>query len=255
MTWLALTDYNGTCFEYPNSEALNRYIGYAILYDAMVDVFRGRLRRVKDIRNLLKAKSKIDEIVKGYYGGERHPSEIYELFNDLILKGIPVSLINEAVDTFAEKNKGKLDGRILRPMRSVKESGIGTGILSVTYKGAIVKTLERAGYADVFDEENIIANALISEDGIAIAFTLRIYEEKWQVLEDEFFKKRGFRPENTLYIGDDIKDDGPVAEMLPKGYFIVPFLATDEAREELSRKYGAFVPEDERDLRRYLLRL
>ena len=71
------------------------------------------------------------------------------------------------------------------------------------------------------------------------------------LMESEFFGKRGLRPETTVYLGDT-KDDEPIADMLPAGNFIVPFFATDGFRENMSRKYKAFVPENQGDLVFYL---
>jgi hypothetical protein len=40
--------------------------------------------------------------------------------------------------------------------------------------------------------------------------------------------------------------------MLPRGHFIVPFLAPDDFREKMATKYGAFAPVTPNDLAAYL---
>ena len=67
----------------------------------------------------------------------------------------------------------------------------------------------------------------------------------------EFLQRRGWRPSGIVYVGDNAVDE-PVAEMLPRGHFIVPFLAPSEFKQHMSTKHGAFVPETTDELSAYL---
>ena len=49
--------------------------------------------------------------------------------------------------------------------------------------------------------------------------------------------------------------DEPIAGLLPRGRFIVPFLAPDAFKEHMSAAYGAFVPESADELSAYLTTL
>ena len=118
-----------------------------------------------------------------------------------------------------------------------------------SYDYSIRKILEEAGYLDIF--EDIVANTMETEGDKAIGLTLGIYGRKAEVLRTEFFDKRGFGENDTLYLGDS-RDDEPVAEILATGNFIVPFLAPDQFKQEMASKHKAFVPESEEDLLKYL---
>lgn len=244
-----VSDWNGTLFEYPTDEIQNKKLAYAVLDDAKRAILKGKIWRVADIIKLLKAKGELKKRLKQYYNGEGHLWEIYESFNENVLRGKPVDFVNSIIDEYAKGSISKVDGRVIRPIQAVHRNGKRTGILSGSYDYSIKRILEEAGYFDVFDD--IVANTLQKDGNRVIGLTLEIYERKPEVLETEFFKKRGLRENNTLYLGDS-KDDEPIAEILIPGNFIVPFFASDKFKQRLSSKYKAFVPENEMDFARYL---
>ncbi len=244
-----VSDWNGTLFEYSTDEVQNKKIAYTILYDAIYAVLKGRVWRIGDIIKLLKTRGELNRRLQQYYDGERCLWEVYEAFNENILKGKSVSIVMRAIDKYAKESADKVDRRIIRPIQTVHKDGKRTAILSVSYDYSIRRILEEADYPDVFDD--IVANTLQTDSGKVVGLTLDIYGRKPEVLIAEFFEKRGLRENNTLYLGDS-EDDEPIAEILVPGNFIVPFLASDEFKQRLASKYKAFVPESERDLMKYL---
>lgn len=67
-----------------------------------------------------------------------------------------------------------------------------------------------------------------------------------------FLKPYQLRDKDVIYFGDS-EDDLGIAEMLPKGNFIVPFFATDTFRQYAATKFCAFVPYTEKDLNQHML--
>jgi len=244
-----ISDWNGTLFEYATDEALNRRLGYRALFDDVTAVLTGRFWKIADVAKLLRAKAQLEKRLRQYYRGERHLQEVYEPFNESVLKGRPVAFVERVIDRFARESADKADKRVLRPIRKAHENGKFTGILSGSYDYSIKRILEESGFSDVFDV--VVANTLQTNGNEAVCLTFRIYGRKTEVLIEEFFKKRGFRENNTVYLGDS-KDDEQIAEILTPGNFIVPFLARDEFKQRMASKYKAFVPESEEDLMKYL---
>jgi phosphoserine phosphatase len=244
-----VSDWNGSLFEYPTDEVQNKKLAYAVLDDAKHAVLKGRIWRVIDVVKLLKTKSELKKRLQQYYDGERHLWEVYEPFNENVLKGRPVSFVNKVIDKYARESADKLDERVIRPIQSVHREGKRTAILSVSYDYSIRRILEKAGYPYVFDD--IVANTLQTDGNRVVGLTLEIYERKPEVLKTEFFEKRGLREDDTLYLGDS-EDDESIAEILVPGNFIVPFFASDEFKQRLASKHKAFVPESEEDLLKYL---
>lgn len=244
-----VSDWNGTLFEHPTDEVQNKKLAYAVLDDAKRAVLNGRIWRVGDIVKLLKAKGELKRRLQQYYDGEGHLWEVYEPFNENILRGRPVSFVNGVIDEYARESRDKVDDRVVRPIQTVHEDGKSTGILSVSYNYSIRRILEETGYSGVFDD--IVAHTLETDGDRVVGLTLGIYERKPEVLRTEFFGKRGLRENDTIYLGDS-EDDEPIAEILASGNFVVPFFASDEFKQRLASRYKAFVPESEDDLLKYL---
>ena len=247
-----ISDWNGTLFEPPTDEALNKKIAYAVLDDTKKALTRGKLWRVTDIYKLLKTKSELKRLIQQYEKGEVTLKELYKPFNENVLRGRDVALIEDAVIKYATESALMVDKRIVRPIKKVHyENGKGTGILSVSYDYSISRILQHAGFKYIFGGINIVAHTLKKDGDKAIGLTNDIYDRKAEVMEDEFFRNRGFREHDTFYLGDS-EDDEPVADLLDEGNFIVPFFASDDFRERMASKHKAFVPENEGDLLKYL---
>ncbi len=244
-----ISDWNGTLIGYPSDEPLHKKIAYAIANDLKSQLFKGEFWKIVDIIKLVRTRGKLKRGLCEFREGKKHLQDIYDIFNDGVLKGKSVKYITDIIDGFAKEFAKKLDNRVLRPIQAVHKEGASTGILSASFDYSISKTLNEAGYAEVFDD--IVSNKLLVNDGKVLGITLDIYEKKAEFLQSEFFEKRGLRENDTLYLGDTI-DDEPIAELLAPGNFIVPFFAPDEFKERLASKHKAFVPETEQDLLRYL---
>jgi len=244
-----ISDWNGTIIDYPSDEPLHKKIAYAIANDLKSQLFKGKFWKIAEIVKLIRTRDKLKRALQEFNSGERHLQDVYDIFNNGVLKGKPVKYITDIIDEYAEEFTKKLDGRILRSIQSVHKEGVSTGILSASFAYGIDRILKEADYSQIFDD--IVSNDLLVNDGKVLGITLDIYENKAKFMQSEFFEKRGLRENNTLYLGDT-KDDEPIAELLSPGNFIVPFFASDEFKEKMASKYKAFVPEIEQDLLRYL---
>ena len=238
-----VTDWNGSLTR-STEEASNKHIGYSMLDKAKDTKNYPKLLQL----GILKIATKTALALKNR--GLLHLRNVYRPFN-LALHGVPVQDIEKYVLEFARATKELVDTDTLDVLRDLRKQR-KTGILSVAYKRVIERTLTEAGYDDVFSRTDIVANDLLSKDGKALGLTLRIYEEKARVMEEEFFRKRSFRPQSTVYIGDT-KDDEPVAKLLPSGHFIVPLIATDDFKQHMASKHKAFVPSSPQELVKYLI--
>lgn len=236
-----VSDWNGTLTR-TTEEASNKHIGYSLL---------GRSKRTLNLSRLLKlkkAKEVTEASLVAYKKGHLHLSAVYDAFN-IALEGVPVKLIHRYVDEFAKATATNVDNRTLETVNSLRSMGVYTGILSVAYDRVIIQTLNEAGFPNAFGL--VVANRLEAENNRARGLTLDIYGRKARAMEEKFFRTRGFRPEATVYLGDT-DDDAPVADLLPKGNFVVPLLATPEFKQWMTSKHGAFVPETAEDLKKYL---
>lgn len=242
MRLAAVFDWTGTLTT-AREEAGNKWIGYALFNDAKQS---GNIPR---ILRLVRAKYLTERRLEDYHKGRVPLQSVFETYNSG-MAGLPVALIQEKAAQYARENAYQLDQRMLRPISRLRANGAQTGILSAAYDYVIKTTLEAAGYRDTF--QHIIANTLEHENGRAIGLTLdAVYGHKAEIMEREFFRRRGFDPLHTFYAGDTM-DDAPVADLLPPGHFIVPFLTPDDFRQHMASRYGAFVPENENDLEAYL---
>jgi len=242
-----ISDWGSTLFP---SDDVTKKLCYAVLSDSAKQVFlKGKIWELLDFAKLLRVDIELYKKIQQYKDGKRHLREVWEPLNSYFLQGRPVAFIDSVIDEFARESAHKIDGRVVRPIRAVHPD-YKTGILSSSYGYSIERILEEAGYSDVFD--HIVASRIEKDGDRAIGFTLEIYERKPEIMEEVFFRKHGFRPEGTYYLGNDLKDDSPVADILPGGNFIVPFNVSDGKKETFASKYRAFVPENEKDLLDYL---
>lgn len=245
-----VSDWNGTIFGYPTAEPENRELAHAALAGAKKGVLSGRVWEAWDIVRLLMAKRGVERRLEEYKHGECRLIDVYEPFNEYVIRGMEPEFVNGVIDGFARRNASRVDERVLRPIKTVHDEGARTGILSVSYERTIKEVLKGAGYNEVFNE--IAANRLLTENGKAAGFTLDIYGIKGIVFQRRFLGEN-LRGQGVAYLGDT-EDDEPVAEILPRGGFIVPFMAKPEFRERMTKTYGAFAPRDEPDLLNYLKR-
>lgn len=238
MPRLIVTDWNGTLFRYPSEERLNKAIGYRILADARSDL--PNPATLPRFARLVGAKYLTKGALRLYKWGLLPLRHVYAPFN-LALRGQPVEYIEGIVDTFARDHAQHLDLRLLSPIARARGARqADTGILSVAYDYGVRRILEEAEMADAFLDRLIVANTLESVDGQVMGMTLDIYGQKPEVMEGIFFRHHGYRPEQAYYVGDSM-DDAGIADLLPKGHFLVPPFAIDRARDEPHGETRAFI--------------
>ncbi len=250
MTYSSLVcDWNGTLFTPKTEEGLAKTMAYASLGHAVDGLKRGQVWKVADIAKLVVAKRQLKGLVRGYNAGELAITAVYDAFNARVLRGMPVDVFTGAVGRYSDSHSC-IDQRFMLPVIRAAREGKQAGILSAAYHGGIESVLKKVMLLEYFGK--IVAHRVeFDEDGKILGFTTDIYGRKAQVLEDEFFRKSSMRPETTLYAGDT-DEDAPIAEILPQGNFIVPFLATDDFKQKMASKHRAFVPENAGQLERFL---
>lgn len=128
MVKYAVCDWNGTLFEPPTDEDLNRAIAYARLNDAVSSIKHGKVWRAWDAGKLLSAKRQLKTRLVEYKEGKRPLAEVYEPFDRLVVHGMPARLFWSTVWNYASANLSKLDKRMIEPLHHGKQRN---GILSV----------------------------------------------------------------------------------------------------------------------------
>ncbi|MBI5332160.1 MAG: hypothetical protein HZB65_01165 [Candidatus Aenigmarchaeota archaeon] len=242
---LIVSDFHGTIANI-TEEAQNKAIGCKLLNDAV------RKYDLIKIGKLLIAEYLTKRALSEYKKGKLPIEKVYAQFNSAI-KGTPVMSIYSTVEEFAKQNSCKIDKNLLRILRTAKKDSAIAKILSSGYEKGILRILKHTEYSDLFSDHDIIANQLkLDDDEKAIGFTLDIYGKKKEIFEKEFIGSPVFRPEKTVYIGNDPEEDGPIAKLLPKGHFIASLIATDDEKQELAAKFNATVPESYEELEKCL---
>lgn len=249
-----VSNWNGTVFQYPTDEVQNKMLAYAALEGAKQAILKGRFRGAIDIAKVLLAERAVKRGLEKYRRRQINIPQVYEPFNRGVLDGRTVGFVNGVVDQYARESVDKVDERVLRPIRVAHDRGKKTGILSASYDYSIRKILQEADFEDVFD--NIVANTLETEGDDVIGMTLKIYDRRVETLRFEFINNpsmvaQGFTDKETVYFGGS-EDDEPIAPILAPGNFVVPFFASNGFKQRMASKHGAFVPQDEKDLERYL---
>lgn len=240
-------DWNGTLFGPPTAEGMNKAIAYAALRD---DLAHGRLG---DAWKLLAARRELKANKAAYDAGRCDIADVYEVFNEGVVEGRPVALVDAVVERYARRTARQIDQRAVRSLRVARGRGLRTAVLSTCYRHSILAGLAAAKADDIFDGQDVVAHRLLRDEKDstkAFGFTLELYGRKAGALREEFLEKRDFEPEETIFMGDT-EEDLAVISVIPPENFVVSLLASDEFKTLASRN-GAFVPEDEADLRNKL---
>ena len=248
-TKLIVLDWNGTLFRTLDDRVLVRHLAKAVLGAAARQVLRGRLGALAVFGGFALGRVAYERAKKRYDRGEIGLAELVEPFNRSILRGAPLSLIERAADAYGAQHASLLDERMLQPLSEAHARGSGLVIYSAAYDRGIRAVLDAAGLGGAFDE--LVCNTLEREDGRALGLTARYRDDKAGDFKTEFLDRRGWSPSGITYAGDTFVDE-PIAGLLPRGHFIVPFLAPDAFKEHMSAAYGAFVPESPDELSAYL---
>ncbi len=240
-----ICDWNGTLIGYRTERP--------ILEGVAVDVFKASIPfHPFRMARILKARRELETL---YREGRRDNEnefdfvrEMFRIYNERIINGVPVSIIRRSIEQHANKQQtqAKLDHRILRPIKQCHQAGKTTGIFSAGYKYGIERILTVAGYYRYFDFCE--ADQLRENNGRAIEFALDIYKRKPTLLLG-LLRDRNMEASRVAYLGDSEDDEG-CFEIV--GYPVLAFLAPAELKESCARKYKAFVPANEKDLVNYL---
>ena len=245
---LIVLDWNGTLFRTLDDRVLVRHLAKAVLGAAARQVLRGRLGALVVFGGFALGRVAYERAKKRYDRGEIGLAELVEPFNRS-LRGAPLSLIERATDVYGAQHASLLDERMLQPLSEAHARGSRLVIYSAAYDRGIRAVLHAAGLGGTFEE--LVCNTLEQEDGRALGLTARYRDDKAGDFKAEFVDRRGWSPSGIVYAGDNAADE-LIAELLPPGRFIVPFLAPDAFKEHMSAGYGAFVPESTDELSAYL---
>jgi len=240
-----ISDWNGTIIDYRDEKPVLEAVA-AGLFRKSVPFHPLRMARI------LKARRDLEALYseKRRDGDFDFVREMFRVYNRRVISGLPVSLIHATVEEYARKSEtqARLDLRLLRVLRECHEKQMCTGIFSAGFRYGIESILGLAGYRRYFDFCE--ADDLEVNDGRAVGFPLRIYQNKPALLTS-LLADRGLDPSRTAYIGDSEDDEG-CFEIVR--FPVVPFVAPEDVKETYARKYRAFVPRSEQELRDYLVR-
>ncbi len=239
-----ISDWNGTIIDYRDEKPVLEALA-AGLFKKSAPFRPFRMARI------LKARQELETLYseKRRDGDFDFVRQMFRIYNQRIVSGLPVSLVHGIVEEYARKpqTQARLDLRILRPLRECHEKGVVTGIFSAGFRYGIDSILGSAGYRQYFDFCE--ADDLEEDGGQAIGFPLTIYQNKPALLAN-LLAAQGLDASRTAYIGDSEDDEG-CFEIVR--YPVVPFLAPEAVKEEYARKYRAFVPQTEQELSDYLI--
>ena len=238
-----ICDWNGTITKYPDEKPLMEQIA--------IDIFKTSIPfHLLRVVRLITARRKLNALYNGKRcdDGFDYIIEMFKIYNERIILGLPVSIINNSVDRYATRQQtlADLDHRILAVVKTCHQTGKTTGIFSAGYKDGIQKVLGAAGLEDHFDF--CVGDSLKTRDGKAIEFELKLYKRKPTLLAN-LLKERNLDPRTVAYIGDSEDDEGCFDIV---GYPVMSFFASEELKQKCAWKYNAFVPKDEQDLMNHL---
>lgn len=177
--------------------------------------------------------------------------EMYQIYNQKIIKGTPMSVIRYSVENYAAGSevRQKLDYRVLNVLRKYHDENKICGILSAGFDYGIDRILAAAGYRNSFDF--LLADKLVENDGKATHLLLRIYRNKGSFLRN-LLSEHQINPDKTVYIGDT-EDDESCFQLVK--YPVISFFAPEEFRQCCTHKYQAFAPKSGEELEEFLKKI
>lgn len=184
---LIVSDWNGTILKHPTDEILYKQISYALLDDAKSKVITGNLLALRDILQLHQAKREITRQLKDYNSDKQSLQNVYKSFSRRVLRGRDYEFVNNVIDQYVSHcvENNDADTRILRTINLARKCGIKTGILSVSIRDVICRTLIQLNLGDLF--ETVVSNSFITRninDELKImGCSFDIYKRKPECLE------------------------------------------------------------------------
>ena len=169
---LLLCDWNGTLITDRDEKTILRYIARYIFW-ASIPFHPFRMASILGGKKALDAVHDEDSHIKGDFDKVRTTIEVY---NNKMLKGVPISLINKSMKRYARQQEtlDKLDYRLLRVVEKCHRNGITTGVFSAGLKYGIEVMLGAAGYFNSFDI--YMADSIEEDNGKAVQYGLKIYK-------------------------------------------------------------------------------
>ena len=123
-----ISDWNGTLYESSTDENLNKKIAYTVVDDTKAGLKKGRIWKIADAIRLLKAKNELKKRLRQYYDNERHLWEVYEPFNENVLKNKSIESIHAAVNEYAKETADKVDRRVVIQVRKLLDSMVSQAL-------------------------------------------------------------------------------------------------------------------------------
>ena len=232
-----VVDWNGTVFGMPDDNVLIGQLGKAVLRGLAAEVLRGRLRALRTLGRSAMGLMEIRRVRNAYDRREVSLADLYELVNRHIIRAASPSMLERTADAYGAQFASRIDKRMVQPLADARARGSGLFIFSAAFDRGIRAVLGVGGFGESFDE--LVCNVLEQHDGRALGLTKRFRDDKAGDFKAEFLERRGWSPSEIIYAGDGSVDE-PIARLLPRGHFIVPFLATDAFREHMSRHIWRF---------------
>jgi hypothetical protein len=260
MPRVAVSDWNGTLVEYPDEKPILEYVGLEMLVRSLPFFLVKKLLKGKkdqleiateideslgsgwrfhpmNALELNNAKSELNALYKDGKGGDdfEFAEEMFKIYNDKVIVGVPPEYIHESIKRFATKVSGqKLNRDMLEAFKEL--DSLGFHVLSKGIYHGISEILDSGGYADLF--ASVTANPIIYDSaGNVDHIELDIWGDKGKYFL-EMFNEGGelqeFFPVECAYIGDGPGDWGCFDEA---GLRILSPYATGENRCRFEKKY------------------
>jgi len=246
-----VSDWDGSLIKTKDGGSIMKPIGMAALKAACNPFSSMRKHPQVRVHKLILLKLKLEKLWKDKDTDKVVITEkLFDIFNEHVIKGLPSSFVLNAIRESARSSetKKKLDRRMFNVLSEVKPNLERMGILSVNSEYGIGEILRFAGLTNLFDF--VCGSQLVEDRGTAIGFSLVTFKKKPQILLRLI--RKGILPiTDCAYIGDSPDDEG-CFELVQ--HPIIPFLASEEFKQRCAKKYRAFVPENEQDLRNYILK-
>lgn len=240
-------DWNRTIHPDKSDMQLHAKIGQRILIETILDSRRHPYNRGLRTLELGIGGIELTGALRRFKQGKLTLEELNSIYNRRFICGQKTQVVERVIEEYAQKCARELDLRVLNAIKETRNGEIRVAILSASIDVSIEKTLRAAKIREIFDQ--IIANRIITEGEEALGITSRIYGDKKGEME-RYSRENGIQLDNIVYMGD-CEDDAQIAPLLRRGSFIVSFAADEEFKSKMAKE-GAFIPESEKELTKYL---
>ena len=172
---------------------------------------------------------------------------VTRLMNRYAFQGVPQAYVDEYVEAYARRSAGRVDGRLLAPLREARGRGVQVGIISSGCLSGIRRTLQQAGYEVDF----ILANDFRYRDGVVDKFRLTVMQNKAKLL-DLALAHLGVAAEEVMYIGDSLQDEECFHRV---AWPVASYWTRPQECRHFESCCKAFIPRRPEDFAQYLLDL